>query len=64
MALVEEAGTGKSATLPASLEGTTRVDPWVGAQTTGIPQREAPPQPWTPLTYLRLLLEPELLTRA
>lgn len=51
MALVEEANFGKSANLPKATEE-HNVDPWVDAQTAGIPQREAPPQPWTPRTPL------------
>ena len=47
MALVEEANFGKLTNIPQAT-ATRNADPWVDAETAGIPQREAPPQPWTP----------------
>ena len=38
---------GKSAHMPEATAA-QNTDPWVDAETAGIPQREAPPQPWTP----------------
>jgi Fe-S-cluster-containing dehydrogenase component len=49
MALAEEASLGSIPTRPASTTG-REVEPWVEADAAGIPQREAPPQPWTPRT--------------
>src|SRR5690349_405782 len=47
MAMVEEAELGKGANIPQAT-GTTNFEPWVDAETAGIPQHEAPPEPWTP----------------
>src|SRR5205807_2690203 len=47
MALVEEASLGKLANIPEAT-ATQNVDPWVDAESAGIPQRRAPAQPWTP----------------
>ncbi len=55
MALVEEASLGRLTEIPEAT-ATRNTDPWVDAGTAGIPQREAPPQPWTP----RVPLQPEL----
>jgi Fe-S-cluster-containing dehydrogenase component len=54
MALAEEVNLGKSTEVP-EVTATHNADLWVDAETAGIPQREAPPQPWTPRTPL----EPE-----
>lgn len=43
---------GKGANLPEATAG-RNFDPWVDAETAGIPQREAPPQPWTPREPLK-----------
>jgi hypothetical protein len=47
MALIEEADLGFRANLPAATAN-RYADAWVDAESAGIPQREAPPQPWTP----------------
>ena len=47
MTLLEEADLGYRANLPAATAN-QHADVWVDAETAGIPQREAPPQPWTP----------------
>jgi Fe-S-cluster-containing dehydrogenase component len=47
LSLVTEADLGISATAPEASAG-ANVDAWVDAETAGIPQRAAPPQPWTP----------------
>ena len=47
LSLVTEANFGKSAHLPQVTAG-QNAEPWVDAETAGIPQRAAPPQPWTP----------------
>jgi hypothetical protein len=54
MALVEEANLGKQANIPEPT-ATRNADLWVDAEVAGIPQRAAPPEPWTP----RKPLEPE-----
>ena len=54
MALVEQADLGKSANLPQAIAG-DNAEPWVDAETAGIPERPAPAQPWTP----RVPTEPE-----
>jgi hypothetical protein len=48
MALVEEASLG-NIVLPEATAN-RNADSWVEADLAGIPQREAPPQPWTPRT--------------
>ena len=47
LSLVAEANLGKLANIPEATAG-RNADPWVDAETAGIPQREAPSQPWTP----------------
>jgi hypothetical protein len=47
MALIEEADLGFRANLPAATAN-RYADAWVDAESAGIPQREAPPQPWAP----------------
>ena len=47
MAMVEEAGMGKNANMPRPIAN-RNTEPWVEADVAGIPQRQAPPQPWTP----------------
>ena len=47
LSLVTEANLGRSANVPEVTAG-KNADPWVDAETAGIPQRVAPPQPWTP----------------
>ncbi len=47
LSLVTEAKLGIPATVPEASAG-TNVDSWVDAETAGIPQRAAPPEPWTP----------------
>jgi Fe-S-cluster-containing dehydrogenase component len=47
LSLVTEANLGISANIPEVNAG-VNVDPWVDAETAGIPQRAAPPQPWMP----------------
>ena len=47
LSLVTEANLSLSAIIPEASAG-ANVDPWVDAETAGIPQRTAPPQPWTP----------------
>jgi|GEM_PF-74948 Fe-S-cluster-containing dehydrogenase component len=49
LALAEEASQGKRIELPQAT-ATRNADTWVDAETAGIPQREAPPQPWAPRT--------------
>ena len=49
MALAEEASLGTIPELPASWAG-REMEPWVDAGAAGIPEREAPPAPWTPRT--------------
>jgi Fe-S-cluster-containing dehydrogenase component len=45
--LIEEANLGYGANLPAATAG-QNAGAWVDASSAGIPQREVPPQPWTP----------------
>jgi hypothetical protein len=47
LSMVTEANLGISETMPEATAG-ANVDPWVDAETAGIPHRAAPPQPWTP----------------
>ena len=47
LSLVTEANFGISANVPEATAG-VNADPWVDAETAGIPQRTAPPHPWTP----------------
>jgi hypothetical protein len=47
LALVAQADFGKPANIPEAT-ASRNADPWVDADTAGIPEREAPPQPWTP----------------
>ncbi len=47
MALAEEASFGKLIALPEAT-AVRNVEPWVDAETAGIPQREAPVHPWAP----------------
>ena len=47
LSLVTEATLGIPANIPEVNAG-VNVDPWVDAETAGIPQRAAPPQPWMP----------------
>lgn len=49
LAMAQTAQLGKLAEMP---EATTaqQAEPWADAATAGVPQREAPPQPWTPRT--------------
>jgi hypothetical protein len=47
MALVAQADFGKLANIPEATAN-RNADPWVEADIAGIPEREAPPQPWTP----------------
>ena len=47
LSLVTEANLGISANVPEATAG-VNADPWVDAETAGIPQRAAPPQPWMP----------------
>jgi Fe-S-cluster-containing dehydrogenase component len=47
LSLVSEADLGWQIDLPASTAN-QYAESWVDAETAGIPQREAPPQPWTP----------------
>jgi Fe-S-cluster-containing dehydrogenase component len=54
MALVKGADLGKLAELPEAA-ATRNAAPWVDAAAAGLPQRSAPPEPWTPRTPL----EPE-----
>ena len=49
MAMVEEAGMGKDANMPRPIAN-RNAESWVEADVAGIPQRQAPPQPWTPRT--------------
>ncbi len=49
MAMVEAADLGRSAEMPAATAN-QYADVWVNAEVAGIPQREAPPQPWAPRT--------------
>ena len=49
MALAEEASYGASGDLPAPTLG-REAEQWVEADTAGIPERLAPPKPWTPRT--------------
>jgi len=46
MALVEDAALGWHANLPAATAN-TQTAAWVDAETAGIPERMAPPEPWT-----------------
>ena len=47
LSLVTTAEAGITANVPAVIAG-ANVDAWVDAETAGIPQRAAPPNPWTP----------------
>jgi Fe-S-cluster-containing dehydrogenase component len=47
MAMAEEIGLGKNTELPQATANRD-TEPWVGAESAGIPQRAAPPMPWTP----------------
>jgi Fe-S-cluster-containing dehydrogenase component len=47
MAMLEQADMGRSAHLPTA-KLTQYIDPWVEAETAGIPEREAPAEPWKP----------------
>jgi len=47
LSLVSEADLGWHIDLPAATAN-QYAESWVDAETAGIPQREAPPQPWTP----------------
>ncbi|HLJ82151.1 MAG TPA: 4Fe-4S dicluster domain-containing protein [Ktedonobacterales bacterium] len=49
LALAEEASLGNIPTLPVPTTG-RETEEWVDADTAGIPQRSAPPQPWAPRT--------------
>jgi Fe-S-cluster-containing dehydrogenase component len=49
MALAAEASLGSVAHTPPSTLG-NESEPWVEADTAGIPEREAPPRPWAPRT--------------
>jgi Fe-S-cluster-containing dehydrogenase component len=49
MALAEEASLGTLPDLPTPTTGRDAM-PWADAETAGIPQREAPAQPWAPRT--------------
>ncbi len=49
MAMVEEAEMGKNANMPRPIAN-RNTELWVEADVAGIPQRQAPPQPWTPRT--------------
>lgn len=49
MALAEEASYGSFGDVPAPTLG-REAEQWVEAETAGIPQRSAPPKPWTPRT--------------
>jgi hypothetical protein len=53
LSLVAESDLGRQADLPAATAN-RQAAAWVDAETAGIPQRDAPPQPWTP----RKSLEP------
>jgi hypothetical protein len=57
MALVDEADLGWHANLPAATAN-QYADAWVNAESAGIPQREAPPQPWTPRQPLEPVTTP------
>jgi Fe-S-cluster-containing dehydrogenase component len=48
-ALAEEASLGNIPDVPPPTAGRNS-DPWVEAETAGIPEREAPPRPWAPRT--------------
>ena len=52
MSLVEDFDLGRRASLPAATAN-QYADAWVDAETAGIPQREAAPQPWTPRQPLK-----------
>lgn len=47
LALVDSSNLGKGSQVPQSTT-TRNTNPWVDAATAGIPERLAPPQPWTP----------------
>jgi Fe-S-cluster-containing dehydrogenase component len=49
MALAEEASLGNVASMPKPTTD-LETEPWVEAKRAGIPERAAPPQPWTPRT--------------
>ncbi len=49
MAMVEAASLGKGEAMPDATAA-HNADQWVDALAAGIPQREAPPQPWAPRT--------------
>jgi len=51
MAMAEEADLGILAELPEGT-ATRNAEPWVNAEIAGVPQREAPAQPWMPRTPL------------
>ena len=47
MALLDEASLGKGSEVPQATAG-RNAEQWVDAETAGIPERAAPPQPWVP----------------
>jgi Fe-S-cluster-containing dehydrogenase component len=49
MAMVEQADFGKSANIPQA-SADYNAEPWVDAESAGIPERPAPARPWTPRT--------------
>jgi Fe-S-cluster-containing hydrogenase component 2 len=49
MAMVEAASLGKREAMPEATAAYNAAQ-WVDAEAAGIPQRAAPPQPWTPRT--------------
>jgi Fe-S-cluster-containing dehydrogenase component len=57
MALVEEASLGKLVNIPEAT-ATQNADPWVDAESAGIPQRQAPAQPWSPRQPLEPVTSP------
>ncbi len=49
MALAEEASLGMIPNVPEPTL-TDQSEPWVEAETAGVPERSAPPKPWAPRT--------------
>lgn len=57
LALAEAVSEGKADTFPGATAG-RNTDGWVDAETAGIPERAAPPQPWAPRPPVGPVREP------
>ncbi|MGH2486477.1 MAG: hypothetical protein ACRDHE_10735, partial [Ktedonobacterales bacterium] len=61
MALAEEASYGALGDTPEPTLG-REAEQWVAAETAGIPERSAPPRPWTPRMAPEIPAKPEAQT--